>query len=109
MPSRSARTIAVAIAAGVTLGGGIIWFHSSSIGPGNRLMTRTPAARISARRFCDSEWAAAFDAENVPCAGKFDSAKIDSRFTQAQALFCPSAARPFSAGPNSCASRSRPK
>ena len=52
---RSARTIADAIADGASLGGGIIWFHSSSIGPGNRLTTRTPAPRISARRFCDSE------------------------------------------------------
>ena len=69
MPSFSALTIALASAAGATFGGGRFWFHSSSIGPGKTLMTRMPLGRISARRHCASECAAAFDAENVPCGG----------------------------------------
>src|SRR2546422_443012 len=73
-PSRSARTIASASPAAATLGGGSSWFHSSSIGPGKTLTTRTPAGRISARRHCASECAAAFEAENVPCGGKLASA-----------------------------------
>src|SRR6185503_19471172 len=73
-PSRSALTTAVASAAGATFGGGRSWFHSSSSGPGKTLITRTPAGRISARRHCASECAAALEAENVPCGGKLASA-----------------------------------
>ena len=47
--------MALASAAGATFGGGRFWFHSSSIGPGNTLITRMPAGRISARRHCASE------------------------------------------------------
>ena len=47
---------------------------SVSTGPGYTLTTRTPAGRISARRHCASECAAAFEAEKVPCAGKLVSA-----------------------------------
>jgi hypothetical protein len=56
------------------LGGGVCWFHSSSMGPGNTLITRMPAGRISARRHCASECAAAFEALKVPCGGKLLSA-----------------------------------
>src|SRR6267143_1061583 len=73
-PSRRAPTMASASPAAWTLGGGRSWFHSSSIGPGKTLTTRTPAGRISARRHCASECAAAFEAENVPCGGKLASA-----------------------------------
>ena len=59
---------------GASFGGGTSWFHSSSIGPGNTFTTRMPAWRISARRFCDSAKAAAFEAENVPCEGSAESA-----------------------------------
>src|SRR6185369_3171757 len=64
-PSCRALTVLFASAAGASLGGGSSWFHSSSIGPGNTLTTRTPPGRISARRHCDSECAAAFDAEKA--------------------------------------------
>ncbi len=47
--------MAAASAAGATFGGGISWFHSSSIGPGKTFSTRMPAGRISARRHCASE------------------------------------------------------
>ena len=46
---------ATLIEAAVAKTGGSVWFHSSSIGPGNRLITRMPAGRISARRHCASE------------------------------------------------------
>src|SRR6267143_1954961 len=73
-PSRRALTMASASPPAATLGGGRSWFHSSSIGPGKTLTTRTPAGRISARRHCASECAAAFEAEKVPCGGKLASA-----------------------------------
>ena len=69
-PSRSAPRMPRASVSGASFGGGRSWFHSSSIGPGNTLTTRTPAGRISARRHCASECAAALEAEKVPCGGK---------------------------------------
>ena len=46
---------------------------SLSLGAAGLVMTEmtnvNPAGRISARRHCESDNAAAFDAENVPCAG----------------------------------------
>ena len=86
------------------------WFHSSSIGPGKTFTTRMPARRISARRVCDSAKAAAFEAENVPCDGqrrqRIDRQQVDPG---GRAGTAPSAARARIAGPNACASRSRPK
>jgi len=66
-------TTALASDSGVNFGGGNVWFHSSSIGPRTHDHAYA-AARISARKHCDSDSAAAFEAEKVPCGGKLVSA-----------------------------------
>ena len=90
---------AFARTSGVSLGGGSNCCHSSSIGPGNTFTTFTPPSRRSVRRHCESECAAASDADQVANAGLFTSAQIDSTFTHAQAPNGPSAPRSRRTGP----------
>ena len=59
----SPATMRRAAVAASSLGGGASWCHSSSIGPRKALTTRTPPSASSARRQCESESAAACEAE----------------------------------------------
>src|SRR6185369_11279079 len=65
-PCLSARTTALASAAGATLGGGTVWNHSVSSGPKNTFRTLTPPGRSSARMHCAADRHAASVAEWLP-------------------------------------------
>src|SRR6516225_3904956 len=62
-PRWSARTTALASAAGATFGGGTVWNHSVSSGPKNTFTTLTPPGRSSARMHCAADRQAASVAE----------------------------------------------
>src|SRR5262249_53825009 len=62
-PCSSARTTALAGAAGLTFGGGTVWNHSVSGGPKNTFTTLTPPGRSSARMHCAADRQAASVAE----------------------------------------------